>query len=165
MLCSCQADSAAGALIRLAELDGHPLNVADTVSFVSCQRLVRRLCPVCSRPAALAPEELAQAKELASAGGLDWTSLPQALREARGCPNCGMPGFAGRTALAETMPINPEIARLVRKDAPGNEIQQCAIRQGMTTCAANGTRHLANGETTLAEVLRVCRPECSLGST
>ncbi len=63
--------------------------------------------------------------------------------------------FRGRNVIAEALEVTPEIGAALRRDAAVEELQAIAIRQGMTTLAADGIRRAARGETTLTEVLRV----------
>lgn len=56
--------------------------------------------------------------------------------------------------MAEMLEVTPEIGKALRENASIDELRMIAVKQGMTTMAADGIRRAANGETSLAEVLR-----------
>ena len=72
----------------------------------------------------------------------------------RGCAECRQTGFRGRTVIAEALELSFAISEALRNNAPAEEIQALAVKQGMTTLAADGVRRAAAGETTLEEVFR-----------
>ena len=128
--------------------------VADTTRLVLAQRLVRRVCPDCSVAEPLAAGRLDFLRRLASEGGREWNGLPQRFRRAVGCAKCAGTGYRGRTVIAETLEVTPEIGQALRRGAPTAELAKVAISQGMTTLAADGIAKAAQGVTTVDEVLR-----------
>jgi general secretion pathway protein E len=150
------AESTAAALVRLCEMGGDPFLVADSTRLMVSQRLVRKVCPECAQKVAPGKEELAKARELARAGGLDLEALPKGwLRRTEGCAHCRMTGYRGRTVMAEVMEVTREIGTALRQRATVAQLQALAVSQGMTTMAADGIRRAAAGETTLEEVFRI----------
>jgi type IV pilus assembly protein PilB len=147
------ADEAAAALRRMIDIGGEPFLVADTTKLIVAQRLVRRLCPDCSVGSTPSPEQLARAEKLARTGGIGWDALGRKYRQAVGCGSCGKLGYRGRTVIAETLEMTPEIASALRRRAATEEIRAIAVGQGMTTMAADGIRRAAQGQVSLAEVL------------
>ncbi len=143
------------ALRRMVDIGTDPFVVADATKLVVGQRLVRRLCAACSREEKLPVETLARAKAWATQGGVAWESLPRKFRKAVGCPECRQTGYRGRTVIAEVMEITFPISEALRNNAPAEELQALAVKQGMTTLAADGIRRAAAGETSLDEVFRV----------
>jgi type II secretory ATPase GspE/PulE/Tfp pilus assembly ATPase PilB-like protein len=146
---------AADALVRMVEMGAAPFVVADATRAIVAQRLVRVLCAKCKRPAVPSADLIAAAGQLARDGGLDWTRMEKHFHEPVGCPACRNLGFRGRTTMAEVFEVTPEIGAAVRRSAKAAELQAIAIRQGMTTLAADGVRRAAAGQTTVTEVLRV----------
>jgi len=157
LLTTLHADEAARALKRMVEMGSDPFVVADSTRLIASQRLIRRLCPVCSAEQEPAASRLEVAAELARAGGLDWTSLARKFRRPVGCAECHQTGFRGRDAIAETLEVTPEIGAALRRGASVEELRTIAVGQGMTTMAADGIRRAAAGTTSLDEVLRVLR--------
>lgn len=148
------AEDAAAALMRMVEIGGNAFIVADATKLVSSQRLVRKLCPACSKPAQPSAVALRRATALGKAGGLDWDKLPKAFREPVGCEKCRQTGFKGRMAVIETLEVTPEIGGALRRGASVDELRALAVTQGMTTFVADGIRRAAGGLTSLDEVLR-----------
>lgn len=153
VLTTLHVDEAAGALRRMIDLGCEPFLVADGTKLIVAQRLVRLLCPDCSKKATPPVEQLARAERLAKVGGLNWESLVAKHRRAVGCRHCGQLGFRGRTLIAETLEVTPELAAAVRRKATTSEIRALAVGQGMTTMAADGIRRAAEGQVSLEEVL------------
>lgn len=152
MFSTMHTDDAAAALHRLIEIGGDPQVVADAVRLIVGQRLVRVLCPHCSRPDP-SPRFLERAADLARSGGLDWESLPKQFRGPGGCPRCKHIGYAGRTVVAETLEISPPIVASLRAGEPLQYLRDVAIRGGMTTLGADAVRCAAQGRTSLHEVM------------
>jgi len=71
-----------------------------------------------------------------------------------GCPAC-RGGFAGRTVIGELLTLGEELRGLIRGRAEEAALHGAAIRAGMRPLIEDGRRAVAEGRTTLAEVLRV----------
>jgi type IV pilus assembly protein PilB len=80
---------------------------------------------------------------------------PDTLYRGRGCARCRNTGFAGRIALFELLPLTAEIRGLVVTDGSGEQIQKHALDSGMITLRRSGLRKVAQGLTTVDEVLAV----------
>jgi general secretion pathway protein E len=149
------AADAVSALKRMVDIGVEPFMIAGAVSLVESQRLVRKLCPKCSVAAEPGRDDLDWAARAARSFGLDLNALPRGFRKAVGCPECARTGYKGRTIIAETLLLSPEIGAALERGASAEELLAVAVGQGMTTMAADGIRRAAEGETTLEEVLRV----------
>jgi len=140
-------NDAVSAVIRMADMGVESYLLAAALRAAMAQRLVRRLCPACRRPATVTPEE---AESLGPAGrGLTGT---QAWQPA-GCPLCRN-GYRGRTGLFELMLVDPGIQEAIRSNQPLREIQRLAVEQGMHTLHDDARDKIRAGQTSVAEVLR-----------
>lgn len=148
------AETAAGCVTRLLDMGLEPFMVAQTLIYVSAQRLARRVCPECKQPDEPDLKLLSSLAERARRGGYELPDKPQFMRGA-GCDHCRHTGYRGRTGLYEVMEIDREIQRLIARRAATEEIEAAAIRNGMRTLAADGLRKTAEGITSVAEVARV----------
>jgi len=155
VLTTLHADTAAGTLKRMVDMDAPPFVIADATRLVAGQRLVRLLCPKCSEPDTPGDEDLQRAEQLAREGGLGWAALPKEFRKPVGCPECARHGYRGRAGIFELLEVTPEIGKALRRGASTDEMRAIAVGQGMTTMGADGIRRAAAGQTTLAEVFRV----------
>lgn len=157
VLTTLHTNDAALALTRLVEVGVDPFLVADSTLLIVAQRLIRKLCPACRSGAEPPASQLEEAAALAASGGLDWASLRKGFCDSQGCEVCHHTGFRGREVIAEALALSPEIGRALRDGASTDELRALAVRQGMTTMAADGIRRAAEGTTSLREVLRVLR--------
>jgi excisionase family DNA binding protein len=157
VLTTLHADEAARALKRMVEMGSDPFVVADSTRLILSQRLIRKLCAVCSKEQEPVGSRLERAAELARAGGFDWESVSKKFWAPAGCSACHQTGFRGREVIAEALEVTPEIGAALRRGASVEELRSIAVGQGMTTMAADGIRRAAAGTTSLDEVLRVLR--------
>jgi general secretion pathway protein E len=148
-------NSAVSAITRLIDIGLERYLLVSTVSGVMAQRLVRKLCRVCSRPH--------------SEGGRMHGKLKMALpegveidlsrsRERVGCEVCGGTGYSGRTTISELLVIDDRIREAIgRRNQDQRAIEQLARAAGFRTLYEDGLVKVGAGETTLEEVLRVTR--------
>ena len=155
VLTQLHADEAAKALVRMVELGIEPFIVGDSTSIIVAQRLVRLVCPDCSKGERVPTQLLARAEKLARTGGLNWDALAKKFRKPVGCSKCKQIGYQGRNVIAEMLEVTPEISEALRRGASVEELRTIAVGQGMTTMAADGIQKAADGKTTLDEVMRV----------
>ena len=132
-------NDAAGAVARLADLGVKPFLAASALRAVVAQRLVRRICPHCGRPAAPPPE-------LAPAAGDDF-------RRGGGCPACERTGYRGCLGLFEVLPVDDELQQLIYAGAGAGRLRAHARARGRGTLRADGWRKARAGRTSVEEVL------------
>jgi general secretion pathway protein E len=149
VLSTLHTNSAAGAVTRLLDMGVDGYLLASCLTCVVGQRLVRVLCKSC-REATVGRIDLP--RELLRRDGLEGD--PAHWRP-RGCDRCGGSGFFGRTCIVEVLEIDDDIRRLVRRDVRVQEIEEAAVRGGMSTMAMDGLRKCRAGVTTPDEVRRV----------
>jgi type IV pilus assembly protein PilB len=73
----------------------------------------------------------------------------------QGCNACNQTGYLGRVGVYEIMPITPAVRNLINKGANADEIKEQAIKDGMNTLKKNCSRLVAQGVTTIDELVRV----------
>jgi len=128
-----------------------PFLVTSSVIAIIAQRLVRVLCPKCKEAYIADDESLANL-------GVDRRQLEgQTLYRKRGCAACMNTGYHGRTAIFEILVPDETIKRLILKTSDANQIQDAAMKRGMTSLLADGARKVLDGVTTIEEVFRVTR--------
>lgn len=149
VLSTLHTNDAPSALTRLIEIGCEPFLVATALSAVVAQRLARKLCVKCRVPV----RESAQ--RLSDIGfPFDPADLP-VLYKTGGCPSCSGTGYRGRIAVHEIMTMTEEIEHMVVAQDTGTAIRQVALQQGMTSLRDDGWAKVAQGLTTVEEVLRV----------
>lgn len=148
-------NDAPGAVTRLVEMGVEPYLVASSLELVLAQRLVRLLCPQCTRP--IAPTE-SEAAELRAEYG---DRAPTMVHRGAGCRNCRGVGFRGRTGIFEVMPVTEELRSMILSRAAAGDMRKVAARDGMSSLREDGKRLVLEGRTTLEEVLRMTKEEIS----
>jgi len=140
-------NDAVGGITRLIDMGVEPFLVGSSVRAFMAQRLVRKLCPRCSKPSEMSSAELEKIGfPLELAGGL---------RQPVGCQFCRHSGYAGRLAIMEICLMTPALQELLQNRATGNELAEQAVKDGMIPLRKDGWRKASMGLTSLEEVLRV----------
>jgi type II secretory ATPase GspE/PulE/Tfp pilus assembly ATPase PilB-like protein len=147
-------NDAPGAITRLIDMGIEPFLVASAIELVIAQRLVRRLCPECSRP--MPVNKIKLRENLAILGCTEEeANLIESLKAPVGCDRCRNTGYRGRIGLFEIFRLNDEMHELVLKRESTRTLDECARKNGMRTLGQSGWEKVKAGHTTLDEVLRV----------
>ncbi len=152
VLTTLHTNDAPSSLVRLHDLGVQPFLTAATILGVVAQRLTRTLCKHCkvAQPVTSAEQE-AWAQLVAP-----WTSKPPAvLYHAVGCEQCRGTGYLGRMGIYEILVLSTDIKRLVSENATLTQIRAQAYQEGLEPLRLAGARKVAEGVSTLEEVMRV----------
>jgi type IV pilus assembly protein PilB len=149
VLSTLHTNDAPSAVTRLIEMGIEPFLVGSSLDCVLAQRLARRLCAFCKR------DYRPTSADLAAARWPESVDVPDALWQPVGCRSCSGTGYRGRIALHEVMPVTPEIESLAVTRSSAHEIERAAIADGMQGLRTDGLLKAADGQTSIAEVLRV----------
>lgn len=119
--------------------------LAENLSVVICQRLVRRICPHCHKTVHI------KAKDLHLAG----ISLEQETIEcveAVGCQKCNNTGYSGRIAICEALVVTDELKYAIERGASSEEIENILKHMQFRTFLEDGFEQLLQKNTTLEEL-------------
>ena len=149
-------NDAPSAIMRLMELGIPPYLINATVLGVLAQRLVRTLCPACKTQqdkaqAATSRESLA---ELVKPWQISGSYRPY---EPVGCVDCRMTGFRGRMGLYELLTVTESFKDKVSREPRLDVLRKQAVADGMRPLRLAGAMRVAEGLTTMDEVL-ACTP-------
>jgi general secretion pathway protein E len=147
-------NDAAGAITRLQDMGVERFLIASSLIAVLAQRLVRRVCPQCRRPARLSDEDR---HHLSHEFDMPLEDIQPDYFRGTGCPQCAGSGYRGRIGIYELLPIDETIQREIVKGSDRNEIFRTALETGMISLRMDGLSKVAKGVTTYEEVLRVIR--------
>ena len=141
-------NDAASAITRLVDLGVPPYLIGATVIGVLAQRLVRTLCVACKQP-----DESLTAEDLA-----DFVKPWRMQGKARpyrpvGCLECRMTGFRGRSGLYELLSVTDAARHCITPVPDVDKLRQQATQDGMRPLRLAGAMKVAEGQTTLQEVL------------
>ena len=150
VLSTLHTNDAPSTVNRLLNMGIEPFLVASSVNCIVAQRLARKVCLECREAD---PEVTTEA--LVAAGMAAEVAKKVAPSKGRGCRTCAETGYKGRVALYEVMQLKDELKEFVLNGASALELKREAIRLGMKTLRASALSKLAEGTTTLAEVVRV----------
>ena len=149
VLATLHTNNAPSAVTRLTDMGVEPFLTASAVDCVIAQRLARRLCERCKRPAEIDEDTLRGL-------GLPEARLAEAEKrfcEAVGCERCGGIGYRGRIGVYEIMVVDEELRRLILRGASADEIGSAAKKVGMISLREDGLVKAAKGITTVEEIL------------
>jgi type IV pilus assembly protein PilB len=148
VLSTLHTNDASIAAARLIDMGVEPFLIASGIECIVAQRLARRLCTGCKRPAELSGEEL---KEIGAAEEDEAFEV----HEPVGCVSCNGTGYLGRIGVYEVLVLNDEIRSMILSKASSGEIESAAVAAGMHRLRDDGLEKVRQGITSLAEVLRV----------
>jgi type IV pilus assembly protein PilB len=154
VLSTLHTNDAPATLVRLRNMGVASYNIAASVSLITAQRLVRRLCTHCREPVPLTVAALRQAGHVDDTpdAGEYQVFIP------RGCEHCHK-GFRGRTGIFQVMPVSAALQELILREAGSLELERQARKEGMRGLREAGLRKVIAGETTLDEVLAATREQ------
>ncbi len=147
-------NDAVGAVPRLMDLGVRPTTIGPALTLVIAQRLVRRLCMACRKPKEPTAGEKEKLKKFlaslpARVNRENYKSIT--LYEPVGCLECNKLGYKGRIGIMELLPITPEMAETILKDASWVAIKKLAATD-MVSMQADGILKTLKGVTNFAEV-------------
>jgi type II secretory ATPase GspE/PulE/Tfp pilus assembly ATPase PilB-like protein len=146
VLSTLHTNDAASAVSRLIDSGVDTVALSGALKGVVTQRLLRRLCPDCSEPVALA--DLPTDQQMLLMG-----KKTAGLRGAVGCPACRFTGYRGRTVVPELLVVNAEMARAIARGAPTGELVELGRAGGMRTLWEAGIERVLAGTSSLHELI------------
>ncbi|EPT9250577.1 GspE/PulE family protein [Photobacterium damselae] len=100
VLSTLHTNNAIDSALRMIDMEAPGYLVASAVRAVLAQRLVRRICPECKEPVALAPQQQVWLESR-------YPQLSQhTFHYGRGCQNCNFSGYRGRIGVFELLEID-----------------------------------------------------------
>ena len=155
------ANDSVTAFGRLLDLGVAPFMIANSVSAILSQRLVRVLCPKCKVKYRPNPEILKKFNLSPEKYEFFYKSKSEVKHEGNDdsppCKNCGGTGFRGRSGVYELLVLNENIRNLIRDNPSIGAIREEAVKTGMKYLQEDGLRQVVAGNTSIQEILRVCK--------
>jgi type IV pilus assembly protein PilB len=148
VLSTLHTNDAPSTVHRLLNMGVEPFLVTASVNAIVAQRLARRVCKGCAEPIEIEKSVLLDL-------GMDEAQIQSStFLKGKGCRVCNETGFKGRIALFEIMPMTDELKDLVLQGVSSVELKREAVRLGMKTLRQAILAKLAEGTTTVPEVIR-----------
>ncbi len=129
VLTSLHTNSAAETILRLISLGISPLHIANSVSLIIAQRLIRKLCDYCKQ-----------------------ANIQKNIYTAKGCQHCSS-GYLGRTGIFELLPIDEKIAPCIL-DANSISIKNTMKENGYDLLYQSAYQKAIEGSVSLDEIHR-----------
>jgi len=153
VLSTLHTNDAPGTISRLLNMGIEPFLVTASLNMIVAQRLARKLCQACKKPAQVDEQVQLDAGIPPDKIGSFTQYVPG------GCRDCNDRGYRGRVALYEVMPFWDGLKELVINGASAAELKQESIRLGMCTLRQAGLLKMMAGVTTLEEVVANTAPD------
>lgn len=141
-------NDAASAVSRLVDMGVESFLVAQALTLVVAQRLVRLICPHCKEEAE--PSETTLARLGVTPAAVEGVTLYRG----KGCETCGFTGFLGRTGIFEVLPVRRQMREQINAQAGESILSAAARAAGVRTLLDAGLEKVRAGVTTLEEVQR-----------
>jgi general secretion pathway protein E len=142
-------NDAVGAITRLSDLGVPGYLISATVIGVLAQRLARTLCPACK------VRDDSTTRELLDEMAKPWR-LSGGVRPYKpvGCLECRNTGYRGRAGLYELLVMSEPARTAVHPNMDAGALRKLAVKEGMRPLRLAGAMKVAEGLTTLEEVMR-----------
>ena len=145
VLSTLHTNDAVSAVIRMEDMGVEQYMVANSLSGVVAQRLVKKICPHCAEDTILSEEE-------AAALGLHVNHV----RCGKGCEFCNHTGYKGRIAVHEVLIVDKKVRQMITDRRTAEEIYRYVEEtQNIRRLKADIIRLVEAGVTTVEELLRL----------
>lgn len=153
-------NDAPSAVSRLYKMGVEPFLLAYAINLIVAQRLIRKLCPTCSKPSKKRDKVMMERLGFNS-DEIDNLVLMGPGKDSS-CPTCHGAGYKGRRAISETLYFSQAIRHMVAEsgeDIDEEAIMKQAVKEGMLTLQDCAREIVRQGETTIEEMMRVTASE------
>ena len=147
VLSSVHANDTVSTIFRMIDLGVEPFLLASAVVGVVAQRMVRRVCPYCSKPSPVSPDEQAAYEQ-------EMNEKQSEFLIGSGCNFCANTGYLGRTGIFEVLIMSESIRSKILSGAGTDDIRTQAYKGGMASLWHDGMLKVKKGITSPYEVIR-----------
>jgi len=151
-------NSAAGAITRLSDMGVERFLLASSLRGIMAQRLVRRLCPHCSRPIQhIDPGQQALLHDAITQWNSEAADKPLEIqpREPVGCDACLHSGYLGRIAVYEMFDVDDLVRQQILDKTSETKMIQDLRARHVRSMAQDGLLKVCAGITTIEEVMAI----------
>jgi len=146
-------NGSAATITRLEDMGIESYLLADSITGIIAQRLVRRLCPDCKET------RYADEVEMKLLGLEGQKPRKICVPHPGGCPKCNGTGYYGRIGIYEIMEMTSHLKQIVAKSLGTKELEEEARKEGLRTLRDNAAAYVLNGMTSISEMLKVAAVE------
>ncbi len=149
VLSTLHTNDAPSTVNRLLNMGIEPFLVSSSTNLILAQRLARKICTECTEKIEISD------KALVDLGIAPAEAKKMNFFKGKGCATCGGTGYKGRIALYEVMPFSEGLKEQVLNGISTADLKKHAINEGMQSLRMSGIAKVAEGVTTIEEILRV----------
>lgn len=152
VLSTLHTNDAPQTLNRLMQMGVAPFNIVSAVNLIMAQRLARRLCQYCKKPADFPKKVLLDA-------GFEEQELNDVViygPSANGCEHCNH-GYKGRVGIYQVMTLSEDMRRLILEGGNALQLSEQARSEGINDLRRSGLLKIIQGITSLEEIDRVTK--------
>ncbi|MDO5717750.1 MAG: GspE/PulE family protein [Tissierellia bacterium] len=135
------------AIIRLMDMGIEPYLIASALAGVQSQRLVKKLCPECSRP--YQPDMRIRSIIQSVLGD----NVELNLKKPIGCEKC-FEGFKGRQVISEVFTVDEDMVSAIKRKADISELRNIGKDNCVKSILHDGLNRACRGEVYIEDVLR-----------
>jgi len=147
VLSTLHTSDAVESAVRLVDLGVEPWIVANALTGILAERLVRLVCKNCQELVPL-DADLVEGDEVILEKGTK-------VVKPKGCQSCLRTGYKGRTGIFEVVMIDDDMRELIKNKASPREYRLLLKKRGIATLRRIGLMKVKEGLTTVEEVVRV----------
>lgn len=151
VLSTLHTNDAPQTLSRLANIGIPPFNIASAVNMIMAQRLARRLCEHCKKPADV-PREALLEEGFTEADLKDKFTIYKPV----GCDLCTR-GYKGRVGIFQVMPVTEKMQQVIMEEGDAMQLAEIAQEDGVSDLRQSGLGKVKAGITSLEELNRVTK--------
>ena len=134
---------------RLRKMGISNYDIASTLATSVSQRLVRRVCPHCSKEREYTEEEKKIITEIGEKYNTKFNLNKKKTFDTVGCEKCNYTGFLGRIAAFEVLNLDDEIKQAIMEEKSTIEIRKIAMKKNYRPLVIDAMKKVLDGFTTL----------------
>ena len=134
---------------RLRKMGISNYDIASTLATSVSQRLVRRICPHCSKERDYTEEEKKIITDIGEKYNTKFDLTKKKTFDTCGCDKCNYTGFLGRIAAFEVLNLDDEIKQAVMEEKSTIEIRKIAMTKNYRPLVVDAVKKVLEGYTTL----------------
>lgn len=148
LLSTIHSRDAVGTLTALRNWGLADHEIAESLTVVSAQRLVRKLCPNCRRKAKPDSTEAAWLRSMRLA-------TPRTVWKPSGCAKCDNLGYLGRTGVFEFWQVDGVDYEMILSHASEHDLRDHLAKRQHESLLTDGLAKVSSGVTTLSELRKM----------
>ena len=139
-------------ITRLRKMGVSNYDISSTLATSVSQRLVRKVCPYCSKERDYTSEEKDYINQIGEKYNINFNLDGKKTFETTGCSKCNNTGYLGRIGIFEILILNDELRTLIVEDKSTIDIRPVALKSGYVPLIVDGINKVINGTTTMQEL-------------